>query len=1707
MQIQIHAVLDGLPVGPVKISGFATGIVEVRNPTFSLTLSHPATVMAGDPYDLLVTVSNTSDSPANLVSVNLSPNSISGAVLQSDATVTLDTIAAHDAATATFHLVSQQTGNVTATSFTSDDAPGKFILRSSVGALGIPPSPNSLVLPPAADALPADLKLAGISLLGQAYALATSPVVPTGLKAITPQIVYERATDLTQAGQRLQMGDTLPRVAADLALDMLGNGFARLDERFAADPAGLQQTRADYQGFDTLFRQSQRGASFLAAIAAALRTNLQSTGALAFQNDWAAADASRPPFISAITGSGSGGAPVVMRMIGPGGSQVGMASAGGPIVRDLAFTNFLTLVDTAPIFSQSIVDAVPAAGDYRIELNGTAAGTFDLGLVVPAGDHLRHVTFAGVPISPGARASLAFSVGGTSSLTLLIDDDSDGSADRAVTPAADEPVVDAGPTLVGAVQIVTGAPDPSQFGQVVGLLFSEEVSGAAEQLDTVAGPRYQVDANQVLGASLQPGGRVVLLSLRDGVGPFVGRTVTATGIADRPGHSMDPVTASAPIAMRISGTGGSIAGRVRAADGTPIHNARLQLSQQAPVGVPTGALAGLGDLAAMREVTVTVKDLDSTGRYSFDYVRQFGLSGEFVRLRAANMDTGETAEVVTHLGLPGRHMDVDIVFVGTGTLAGRAFAKDGTTPLAGAAIKVSSLTRIGQAFGAVTDASGAFSIAGIPAGNFTIEAAHVATNARTVQAGSIPTAGATVVQNLVLIPLADVVLVTGALKGQVFHASDGTPAAGVPVYTDRGGLATTDAAGGYRIDTLPAGPIVVKSIDQVRFEQGVSATTIVGGIDVVANLLLVGGTGTVRGVVVSSTGQAVPNAVVGGGVALVRTDAGGAFELDDVPIGQRTISALDETTGTTASATANLLSAGETANVRIVLPGQGSIAGRVFEADGRTPMSNIKVFLLGGNNSVAVTDANGGYRFDGLALGAYKVSAFRDDFSDGNVADTKIVFQGEVHVTNIVARGKGRVTGIVLAADGATPLGARVGFSEVQVAMGTLAPLDNPSCLGDIQVGDSVIEMPKCQTVGIGFTSTPLTRIVNNDVSSGTFTFDDVFVGGFTVEAANAFSPAVMRAAGAIAKAGDTAAVVLKLSATSRVKGTVYKPDGVTPAGRSVVVTFGSSTLSNVNVVTDDNGAYLYPLVNPGGFSVTASDPVSGLVGHSDGTVDAGATANVAIRLLATGTVKVFVTGSNGVVAGALVTVTRGTFPNDSRQGVTGADGSVMFSGGDAITEGVLSVSAFDPATGITGYASGTVSPAGETDVNVRLNDETGTVHGRFFMPDGVTTIPNAQVHVTSARGQAFATTDSGGNFTFDGVFGSVTLEAFDPVTARRGRSGGVVSFNHQDVPVDIVAVAQGTVKGVVRLSNDGSPVAAADVSLSITSAFGGQLATSTGVDGSFTFPGVSAGGLTISAHDAATGLGGTAAASLAVEGEIVNVDVVMQVPALGRVQGTVRRADGSAAIGAQVVLGSGARTSVDDSGFYAIDGVPVGHVTVNASAPVGPMGNDGGVGGGDLKFAGDSTTIDVTFIGTGVVTSTVRSSTGIPVPFALVTLTSRSTIRTFSLTANTDSQGQVRFSGIPVGDVSLTAVDSTTALAGSASGRLPTDAATLDVAITLQPAGSLRAHVLRQDRTTPAAGLAVELAGQAQRFGSTASDGSLAFDNLPLGQDPAQCH
>ena len=104
MDLKLTADLEGLAAGVVKIAGKAAGSVLVRNPKFSLAFTHPRTVRSQEPYAASVTILNTGLGAANFVRVTLPAAALSGAALESDATVELGDILPGESATARWKL-------------------------------------------------------------------------------------------------------------------------------------------------------------------------------------------------------------------------------------------------------------------------------------------------------------------------------------------------------------------------------------------------------------------------------------------------------------------------------------------------------------------------------------------------------------------------------------------------------------------------------------------------------------------------------------------------------------------------------------------------------------------------------------------------------------------------------------------------------------------------------------------------------------------------------------------------------------------------------------------------------------------------------------------------------------------------------------------------------------------------------------------------------------------------------------------------------------------------------------------------------------------------------------------------------------------------------------------------------------------------------------------------------------------------------------------------------------------------------------------------------------------------------------------------------------------------------------------------------------------------------------------------------------------
>ena len=1760
VEMEMAGRLHGLPVGPVEIRGRAAGAVLVRNPTFTLTFTHPETVSAGEPYTLDVTVTNTGESPANFVSVNLFPRDVSGATVVGSSTREIESIAPGDSRTVAFDLISRMTGQVSAATLDADDnVAGRFALKTAVGELGGPVSPDSLVLPREAKSLPQGLREAAIGLLGKAWAIATAPsaALPKDAQRFSRKIVMDRAIEVAEAGFRVTLHEPLPDSTAHLAMDFIGSKYPWLPQLNPL-PDDLAFAQGNFTAFDTLRRQSVRGDRFAEAVAAILAPDLAALGAQTFHARLANAWSYRPGHVSIlIAGVGGAPAPYHLTVLDAQGRRVGRLDAAGKVIKEIPFSDAFTFaLSGGGTAAEMAVLAVPSAGAYTIRLErsgGAAEGApYVLSLVQPDGSGgLRQLTFqgaagAGVPVVPASGdpyqpAIQMFSAGTP-------------ETGAALAPAASA-IVDPPPTILGAVQQIDAdglrcdaesAPIPA--GRVIAVLFSEEVTAASVQdrLKPEDITNYAIDGNRVVGVSLQPGRRIAFLALRDPHGPFVQRQLTVSNVMDARGQAMPAATV--PIEATMGDDAGVVSGRMLRGDGTPVPfgNVRLFYLLHCEIGEP-------------RWVGISSKSTDGQGRYSWDYV-----SRRFVnRIVAVDEESSESRDLRFSVARNGQRLNVDIVLLGRGTFRGRALGEDGR-PLADTVIRLSSLTDHSQ-YGATTTADGAFAIGGIPVGNVLVEAVNVDAGAQVFLSENIPFAGAVISRDLTLldVEVRDATVHTGRIEGFVYGPDGVTPIAGAPViayYQSRSqpniacpktgepprdvaecavAFVTSGPNGAFALDKVTSGEVRLYAFDQASLAEGGAYVLLPADVRRTSNILLAGGLGTVTGRVVDPAGVPLAGARVGGGFTLATTNTDGEFTLTDVPVGRREIVAVSDTLGTSGKVTIDIARAGEVVGVTIVLQSVASVAGRVLRADGTTPVPGVKVHVFQPIDTpegpqiqvfgVATSDPSGAYRIDRLPMGAYDISVFTEDFTDGYIGRVVLKVHQQVLRTDLKFRGAGgTVRGVVFADDGQTPLAARLGITTDQLVI----------------AGGQV---------GVRFQQVQNFAIVDTNLTTGEYSFGGLWVGGFTLRAVGQFSPDPIAVAGEIPRESDTVELNLRLRPTSQVGGVVYQPDGVTPTGANVVVNFKSEAfrvicatdgfgletctnipqgIQSVNVVTDPNGRFFFPIVNAGAFTLTADDPVTGKVAQVKGTVKAGEAADLSLRLLGLGELTVQVLGSDTTtpIPNARVDIEQVLYPRKKTTLIAGPDGVVVFAGGDGFSEGELVITAVDQGSGLTGRASARLVRDGERlSVRVYLANATGTVFGTLYRSDGTTPVPNADVVISNADGPlSFGVTGIDGTYRLEQVpLGEIFVESFEASTARRAYASATLHLARESVPVTLVQGGLGIVRGTLVEGRTLAALRGWEITLEQTSASGRPLPTlktTTSTDGSWAFPGTSRGRFTLTAAKADVRGGTSAIGDIEREGQIVDVPLIVQTlrPLEGRVEGTVFNPDGTRAPNSVVEIcyaercGDSVppvRVTADASGEYFADALPLGRFSVTAIAQV-----TGNVGRrfADMEVDGDIVRVDVSMVGLTVISGTVIHADGAPATSAVVRLEgSPSSGCVDACTQGVrPSDATFSFVDVPARTFTVSATDAVTGLKGAVGGTV-NPGEHRSVTVVLQPTGTVGGRVLRA-AGQPAHGIIAELilspgTSQERRlYRESGPDGVFLFDPAPLGaytlvlEDPA---
>ena len=464
------------------------------------------------------------------------------------------------------------------------------------------------------------------------------------------------------------------------------------------------------------------------------------------------------------------------------------------------------------------------------------------------------------------------------------------------------------------------------------------------------------------------------------------------------------------------------------ADGSTQIDVQLSASGtiQGSVFGRDGAPVGPGVTVTLRGPANLEATTDDFSRFRFDFIP---LGVYTVEAADGAGNRGRTSAAITGTN---QVVPADVTFLGKGRVTGIVETGGGAL-VPGARVTLRSRSPFGGQAEVVTDATGGFTIDGVFVGPFDLTGLDPRTGLAGVAQGDIDFEG-------------DIARVTVTLRGAgrivgTVYAADGetaVPSAAVTV-SPGGRTVEADAEGIFRFDGLPLGRYTLDAAHPDTPDRGRMVVNLVEpDAEVQADVTLLG-LGTVEVTVLDAGGIRAPGTRVtldgdtGFTQSLVGvTDATGAVTFSNVLAGPFSLSAVESLSGLVGGVDSSVL-AGETVSLEIRLESAGSITGVAYNADGVTPVRNVRIRLTPSSREVT-TDAVGRYRFDlvPVAGGPYVIEAF-----DGTGArrareeGIALAAHAEVVERDLILIGTGVVTGTVLRANGTPASSAAVTIDSV----------------------------------------------------------------------------------------------------------------------------------------------------------------------------------------------------------------------------------------------------------------------------------------------------------------------------------------------------------------------------------------------------------------------------------------------------------------------------------------------------------------------------------------------------------------------------------------------------------------------------------------------------------------------------------------------------
>ncbi|NOZ79276.1 MAG: hypothetical protein GXP48_08910, partial [Acidobacteria bacterium] len=1500
ISVDLTGELDGLASGkPAPVHATAPGVVIVRDPRFALTFVHPWTVRAGESYTFTVVITNTSTTPVYDLSLKLPQSELSGVQLAGDAEQTVSELAPGDSASVSWDLLSLKTGRVIASAFnTSAPMTASFKFHVGIGELGIPLSPDSLVLPPDVSQLPAEVTRPAIELLGLAHSLANAPP-GTGLDLppVNEGIVMRRGRELAAVARRASFGEDQDRCLVDLGLAWQG----------AATWDG---------GFDALRRKSRRGHEMEGQLAAALGRRMDALGANAALAELEElAITGRPLLI--VTAEGAGFGRNARLVISGGTSKLGAAGQAadtGFFSRALPGASVLDVDASSAGWSGEIgIVAVPlnddgtwAEGSYQIQLHGIAAGSVSLSAVIVMPDgSTRRVTPASIDTAAGSLAYVSVDPA-SDSVDVHIDSNGDHVEDTVENVPVTIQDAPAPRLLLARFDSTLQKPDGGPYRQVL-LLFSQRLDEQA--LKNIDATQWVVNSHLELPAD---GGTLVVDRPRTGaalveqIDPHFLVFVASAPL--NPHADLNLSSGSAPAPFIGGGTlnltdqpittgsglaSGAVRGVVVGGDGTVVPGALVELYEFVRIG---------GDGIAGESWVLTRSDsvsADTSGRFIFDAVRFRG--GEVPAkdaaflIRARDPSSSHEARLMARLSGDGIVRDLTVAMVGRGDVVGTLSREDGQE-LADPVIVARSVANPEEYAVGTIDATGAYVLAGLPVGAVQI-AAHDGDAFRYATA-YIPAPGQQAHVDIVL--PSGPPQPTGDVHGVVVSGDTGEPVAGIQVYLAPEGasgavaVATTGTDGAFSMSHVPSGSTWFKAYDPDRrlyigqkWMDLLADTT--NEVQIVTTTV---STGSVQGTVYRNvSGQRTPVAgvyvVAQGAGTYAITDASGAYRLDELPVGTVRLSATDPASGEGAFQQVSLTAQGQVLTVDFDLgQASGSIQGMVVDAHGN-PVSGVRVAAdkFGGKETRTAND--GTFSLDGLQPGGHEVLAEIGDGARLGRANASILYNGDVAETTVILGGTANVDVITVAdttGGGTADVLSQIGYRKPGIvpSTGGIGLIPEGGWLRCVQGDDGA----DCSIDDQGHA-----HIHNLPVG----------VGGVVIQAVNAFYGTQTASEELdLSDEGTTKTLTINFSAPGTIAGTIYadEENGPVPVEGATVqlwMTNGQGGLSaGQTVVTEADGTYRFDLVRPGAFRIDVYDPTSGRVAWLNGSIaSAQVVEGLDIHLQGlggvTGQVSVCVPTHAPSQPGDMVhlTLRKPYAPDPLIDGapqpvalatreldvdISSGSGQLTFTN---LTAGTWGLYATSPLHG-SAFVSFTVPSDGST---FTLPDPlclhpTGSISGRVIWPGNGEGVSGAQVQLFRDGSPpaliTMDTTDADGSFSFDTlpVGSSYFVAAYDAASNRGGQSEhmplcdasdpGFGSTCAQSYQVEVGLQPLGTVDGTVQTAG-GDTVANAFVRLraQVVKNQGGTIISSseeqwayTDASGAYSFSGVPAGPVSVEGFD-----------------------------------------------------------------------------------------------------------------------------------------------------------------------------------------------------------------------------------------------------------------